>query len=384
MKPRGPHCRSAGFSLIELMVGLVLGMFVVLIMMQLLLSTSKLQRTTSTSGNAQIGAAMATHLLTREITEAGLGISAYTLLGCSFAYTTSADGVGVVLTAVAPVTINPPPKVVPSGDANTDTLLVFSGSQAGSSEGDAVSAVTTASTYTVSTPSSFGVGDRVVAAATTRDSAMSCALTLGNVTAVTGYALTVSAGTAGLPIGSAVYNLGSAPSIRAYAVRNGNLTVCDYMVYNCANTGYASATDGVVWTPVVSNLVSLRLQYARDNTAAAMTGVVGRYDQITPGTLSDTSGLAKYCAWYRVVGMRMAVVARSQQYDKDKPTTAAPTWAGSAVNTGALNPTALPIDLSGNTEWQYYRYRTIESTIPLRNMIWNGNQVLYQSGTVAC
>lgn len=380
----GPHPR--GLVLIELMVGLVLGMFAVLVIMQLLASSTTQQRLTSASGDAEISAALAAHVLNRELTEAGLGISAYTVLGCSLSYTTSADSAAVTLASLAPVTVNA--AAIPAGDANTDTLLVFSGNSALPSEGDPITAVSAAKSFTVTTPASFNIGDFVAAAPTTRDSAASCALTLGKVTGISAFAVAVTANMAGLPMGSAVYNFGSAPVVRAYAVRNGNLTLCDYMVYNCGLAAYVGSSD--VWVPVASHVASFRAQYGRDTTVASMDGVVDSYDQITPGSAADTSGVARYCGWLRVVGVRMAVVAQSQQYDKEKPTNAAPTWLGTVANTTptstltTVNPVAAPINLSANAEWQYYRYKTIESTVPLRNVIWNGNQATYQNGSVAC
>ncbi|MET3184213.1 UNVERIFIED_ORG: type IV pilus assembly protein PilW [Variovorax guangxiensis] len=387
---RGQH----GFSIIELMVGLLIGMFAVLVIVQLLYSTSTQQRLTSTSGDAEINAATVTHVLARELNQAGLGISAYTLLGCSLTYTTTSDSKSVTLSSLAPVTVNPGTSLVPSGDTNTDTLLIVSGSSASPSEGDALAGTSTATSYTVSTPSSFATGDWVTAASTTRDSSSSCALVLGKVTAIASYVLTVSTGTAGLASAeAAVYNLGAAPVIHAYAVRNGNLTVCDYTAYNCGDTSYTTTLNSSVWVPIASHIASLRAQYGRDTSdlvTPKMDGVVDSYDQTTPGGTSDTSGLSGYCGWLRVVGLRLAVVARSQQYDKDAVTTTAPTWSGSTANTSTsstlttVTPSALAIDLSGNSEWKHYRYKTIETTVPLRDIIWNGNQVTYQSGDVAC
>ena len=43
-------------------------------------------------------------------------------------------------------------------------------------------------------------------------------------------------------------------------------------------------------------------------------------------------------------------------------------WAGAAV---------APIDLTVGgtvTDWQYYRYKTIETSVPIRNLIWKGSQ----------
>ncbi|MGJ7533071.1 MULTISPECIES: PilW family protein [unclassified Variovorax] len=383
-----------GFSIIELMVGLLVGMLAVLIVVQLLYSTSTQQRLTSTSGDAEINAATATHILTRELSQAGLGISAYTLLGCSLTYTTTSDSKSVTLSSLAPVTINPGTSLVPAGDTSTDTLLVVSGSSASPTEGDALAGTSTATSYTVTTPSSFATGDWVMAASTTRDSTSSCAMTLGKVTAIASYVLTVSSGTAGLAAAeAAVYNLGAAPVIHAYAIRNGNLTVCDYAVYNCGDTSYTTTLNSSVWVPVASHVASLRAQYGRDTSDLStpkMDGVVDSYDQTTPGSTSDTSGLSSYCGWLRVVGLRLAVVTRSQQYDKDTVTTTAPTWSGSSTNTSTtstlttVTPTALAIDLSANSDWKHYRYKTIETTVPLRDIIWNGNQVTYQSGDVAC
>ena len=385
-----PSRRQQGFSIIELMIGLMLGMFAVLIILQLLTTTNTQQRVASTSSDAQINAATATHVLNREIAQVGMGVSAYTLLGCSLSYTSATDSAAVALGSLGPVTVNPGTALVPAGDANTDTLLLISGNSAGASEGDAITAVSTANTYVVTTPTTFAVGDRVVAAPTTRDSSTACALSLGRVTSIAGYTLTVSAGTASLPVGSAVYNFGSAPAIRAYAVRNGNLTVCDYMAYHCGNTAYTSPLNSDVWVPIATNIPSLRAQYGRDTSSVAMDGVVDAYDQITPGSSADTAGFPVYCSWLRVIGLRMVLVARSQDYDKEKPTTAAPLWSGSTANTSTssvlttLTPIAAPIDLSGYGEWQYHRYKTVETTIALRNVIWNGNQMTYQNGSLAC
>jgi type IV pilus assembly protein PilW len=384
--------RQRGFSIIEIMIGLVIGMFSVLIMLQLLNASGTQQRLTSTSADAQISGATVMYILDRELAQSGLGISAYTVLGCNLAYTTTTDSASVTLSALAPVTINS--SLLPAGDANTDTLLVVSGSSASPSEGDTLSATSTSISYTITTPASFSTGDWTVAASTTRDSSATCTLTMGKITAISSYLLTVSAGTAGLTASSAaVYNLGNPPSIHAYAVRDGNLTMCDYLAYNCGSTSYTTTLNSTVWVPVASHIASLRAQYGRDTTdlsTPAMDGVVDSYDQITPGSSSDTSGLSSYCSWMRVIGLRLAVVAKSQQYDRNKPTTSAPTWSGSTANTSTsttlttVTPTALPLTLSGNSDWQYYRYKTFESTVPLRNTIWNGNQATYQSGSVKC
>ena len=69
--------------------------------------------------------------------------------------------------------------------------------------------------------------------------------------------------------------------------------------------------------------------------------------------------------WARVLTVRMALVARSAQPERPNvaggacdATNAAPTWSGGSF------------DLTGDADWQCYRYRVFETTVPLRNLIW--------------
>ena len=66
----------------------------------------------------------------------------------------------------------------------------------------------------------------------------------------------------------------------------------------------------------------------------------------------------------------MIVVARSNQYEKAADYTAtAPEWYADATGTAAIT-----IDLSANTDWTRYRYKTVQSIVPLRNMMWGQQQ----------
>jgi type IV pilus assembly protein PilW len=375
--PRTPPQAQRGFSLIEIMIGLLIGMVSVVIVLQVFSRSDVAKRITNSSNDAQINAMLALNLLEREIRHAGHGISAFGLLGCSLS-----DGGTLNLSALGPVTINPSTALVPAGDAHTDTLLIVSGNSSSPSEGDPTTAATTADTYRITTASSFAAGDHVVATQSTRPS--TCALTLAKVSGVSGTTLSVSNGSTGLAVGDIVYNLGASPSIKAYAVRSGNLTMCDYRTHDCGSS--SDTGDDDIWVPVVSHVVSLRAQYARDassgitGSTSAMTGVVDTYDQTTPGDSSDTASIPVYCRWARIIGVRMAVVGRGTHYDKEQPTGASPTWSGSTANTsttstlGTVNPTALPIDLSGLSNYESYRYKLLESAVPLRNIIWQGSQ----------
>lgn len=372
-----------GFSLVEVMVGLAIGMATVVIMLQMLSNSDTMKRTASGGNDAQMTGTLALYTLERDIRASGYGISAYNILGCKLTFkTTSGASVTVPL---APTTINAPGDTVPPGDDNTDTLLVVYGNSDGSSEGDALITTSTSGSYQVATGSTFHKDDVVIAQATVRPPEP-CTVTSDVVNSIdeATSTLNVTPGVSGLALGSVIYNIGPAPVIHAYAVRKGNLTMCDYTANDCSDATAAAAADPAVWVPIAGNIVSLRAQYGRDTTAppAPMVGVVDTYDQTTPATPADPLNGTPHCAWARALSVRMAVVARSGAYDKDGPTTAAPSWSGStaAPSASPKNPTALTFDLSADANWQNYRYKTLETTVPLRNAIWQGGQPTYQGG----
>ena len=397
MRELSQRRHASGFSLIEIMVGLVIGMVAIVIMLQMLSNADANKRNTAGGNDAQMNTAIALYNLEREIRMAGYGLSDSNILGCTLSYTPKDESTAITLSAIAPVIINPPTSQVPAGDANTDTLLVMYGSSPNAAEGSALTATSSTTAYTVTSPTSFVAdtvtGDRVIAAPLTRPTPPSCALTLAKVTANSatngtgGSTLTVSNGKGSLSTGSVVYNLGAEPAIRAYAIRKGILTMCDYTEKNCGNSAYATAPDPTVWVPVASNIVGLRAQYGRDtSTGATMGGTISQWDQSNPLLETDTGANAAsppiHCARARILAVRMALVGRSAAYDKRLEADGGlgnPTWSGStAVTSGTpTNPTALTLDLSNslganNNSWKGYRYKALETTIPLRNMVWRG------------
>lgn len=332
-----PH---AGFTLIEIMIGMAVGMMALLAVLTVFEASEGYKRTITGGGDAQTNGAIAISALQRDIRQAGHGVSALSQLGCTVLLRT-----GLTLTGMAPVILNH--ANIPAGDANTDTLLVGYGASVGATEGDRIITVSS-NTYTINPPVSYSVGDAVLAGplGTTNCSGT---LTLGRVTGVAGSAITLGANLGAIP-GNLLYNLGPQPRLRAYAVRGGNLTVCDFIDNDCSAT--ADTGNVAIWRPIASNLVSLRAQYGRD-TSATMDGIVDAYDQ-TNGTTA--------CEWARIAAVRLAVVARSTQYEKDAITTdgSAATWAGQ---------TNAPISLSGLTNTTHYRYRKFETTVPILNIV---------------
>lgn len=354
---RSHHKATAGFSLIESLVGMLIGLFSMIVVMQTFSIFEAQKRTTTGGGDAQTNGAIALNSLQRDIKQSGYGLSAYSMLGCNLLLPT-----GTVLNLIAPVTINHP--AIPAGDANTDTMLIAYGNGNGSGDGDGILTASAGSPYIVKTPTSFNIGDRIILGSASPPSPCALTLTMDTVTAINGSNVSVAqpGASSAVPTANApIYNAGQSPKVLVYAVRQGNLTVCDYMVNNCGNAGDA-------YTPLVNNIVSLRAQYGRDTAAAgAMDGIVDTYDQSAPASACDLT---------RIPAVRFALVARNGQPAelrngaRETVTTADPQWAGSA---------AAPINLSGTTvpagiNWQNYRYKTFQTVVPLRNIAWQGVQ----------
>jgi type IV pilus assembly protein PilW len=363
---------NTGFSLVEIMVGVVIGMISILVVMQVYSVSEGQKRSTTGAGDAQNNGAIALHGLQRDIRQAGHGFSEYSLLGNTLTLPTGS------VTILAPVLINPETTMIPAGDAGSDTLLVMYGNGNGQPQG-----------YTDITSSAFAVGDFVVikqgnlgygtAAAADEFVVVNTASRLERVTAVT--ASTITADFTGtvtpvfLPFSPDpslyVYNFGPAPKLQGYAIRDGNLTMCDFLTNDCSTVNN--------WVTIANNIVSLRAQYGADAATASVVSVpepspnyvVSTYNQTIPATTPPG------CGWVRRPAVRLALVARSQQYEKEIVTQTAPVWDGSTAETTntPTNPGALPIDLSANADWQHYRYKVFQTIVPLRNITWMGLRI---------
>jgi type IV pilus assembly protein PilW len=390
---KNPRLPTSGFSLVEIMVGMVIGMLGIIVIMQVFALFEGQKRTTSGGGEAQNTGAIALSGLSDDIRQSGYGFDLLNLIGCDVLLRT-----GVTIKALAPVTINS--GSVPAGDANTDTLLIAYGNSDTLPEANSISVqVLSATNFGVQAAPGFLVGDYVIATPRIR----SCVpanppVTILNkvqVVDIPNLTVTIAPGVATYAslASGLLFDLGPGFTVHAYAVRNNSLTMCDFMANDCssaANTGNAA-----IWVPIAGNIVGLRAQYGQDITnqsptivspnTGLMDGIVDIYSQTPPG---NTGVTADACGWLRTLSVRLALVARNSQYEKTAVTTAAPVWAGS-TNTNndpswggsTAGASANPIDLTrnpngtlqpimsdGTYNWQHYRYKVFQTTLPLRNI----------------
>ena len=378
------HTQS-GMTLVELMVGLVIGLLTVLAVMQVLSVAEGMRRNTTSGADAQINGALAMNMLLSDIRQAGYGVADNPLaLGC----TIKAQFKDTPLQSwtLAPV-------VIADGVAGApDGLTVFSSGKSGASvplvvKEDHAKADTV---FTVSSSFTVANGDLMVAVPMGWDNVSSfCALFA--VTADPTYDSTSESGTvthvvandwnknqgtnfpddgyrkiASKTVNSYLLNLGSAPVRRTYAISSNVLQITDIDV----------ATGGNVTTDAFPEIVNLQALYGKDTNA---DGVVDTYDATTPTTNAG---------WRQVLAVRVALVARSSQYERNKnPVTGAvtpvtanePEWnlgssvtaTGSNACTSVIGSKCFTLKIDHLTDWQQYRYKVYDVVIPLRNVLWN-------------
>ena len=141
------------------------------------------------------------------------------------------------------------------------------------------------------------------------------------------------------------------------------------MADNCGDGSAGSLANQEIWRLVVSNVVSLRAQYGRDTSP-----VDGHRGHLRP---DDAAHDRSRRLLGNISAIRLALVTRSTQYDKDIVTLIArPPWFGDrdldGNGVGDESADGSDISLSNTIDWQHYRFRIFQTLIPIRNVAWMG------------
>lgn len=347
MEPDSRHSffHQSGFTLVELMVGLAIGMLATVVIMQVFSVFESQKRVTTGTADAQTNGSIALYNIGRELQVAGYPLMPVTNspLECA---TLAVNGVADTTPPGNYIRLSP--VVITNGTSDTITLRY--GSSLAGGIPTTIGALS-GSDVTVGSNQGCQAGD-----ITLITNGTACALS--SASAVTGTATVTLAHTTGAAAGAELACLGTWNEV-IYAVNNGNLE-----------------RNGV---PVVAGIVSIRAQYGISETASS--------NQVTRwvGTSGLTWSAPSVANRNRIKAVRIAVVARNAKMEGaavtaacSSTTAAAPTglcaWAGIPASAGPPAVVASPapaIDLSADPNWQRYRYRVFETIIPLRNMIWS-------------
>jgi type IV pilus assembly protein PilW len=370
--------RQWGMSLVELMVGMAVGLIGITIISHLYITNEKYKRSTTGSGTAQVNGAIALYTLERDIRMAGFGLNHSGALGCSCdkvanpdcssvqywyngTYSSPPGPAGGALPPLefAPVVIKETPNL-----PDTITLLYGNDPERMLPGKLTESMPQPSSEFKVDGTAGYTINDMVLVT-----NGSTCMMT--QVTQVQDAASHLqhnpgaslwnpAGGGSSLPAfpgGSNLFNLGN-PIWRTYSVEFVKKQLQFREVISV--TGGPTAPAAAI--PIIDDIVDVQAQYGKDTDD---NGSVETWNTVQP-----TSG----AQWQQVLAIRVAVLARSPNWERPsvaggacEATTTAnrPKWGD--VATGLQDfPTLM---VAGELP-SCYKYRVFETIIPLRNMIW--------------
>ncbi|WP_290870795.1 PilW family protein [Aquabacterium sp.] len=381
--PRSPSPQGQrGFTLVEMMVGLLLAMLTTIIVAQVMVKAEGNRRATTSGADAQVNGALALFSLQRDIQSAGYGLAVNpSALGCTVNYAYN-NTVGSF--PLAPVVITQGASGAP------DTIRVLSSAKGGFSVPVVTTAPHAVADNYATVKSAFGTGaaDLVVAVPSTYGTGLQCALmqvaedasyTVGDtiIPHVTGGPWNPSSSatraaimpTNGYASGSTMVNLGSMVN-RIFRINNASLVYNELTATSGTETN-ASANGLSPERALFSEIVNLQALYGIDTDGDRL---VDTYTDATPTT---------FTGWQQVMSVRLVVVARSANVEREVVTDTQPQWDlgsnATIVDTTATSVTCLnanssncvQLKVDGDANWQHHRYRVYDTVIPLRNLLWN-------------
>lgn len=363
-RPVTPARRAnRGVSLIELMVGVAIGLIGVVAIFQAVTVWTKHTQTTSSGSDAQVAGTLALFNIERELKQAGYGFgtAANTIMGCNV----QSNVAGVNM---RPVEITPG---VPAGSPDTISVLLGN-SSVFVDETDFIDS--TATTKRLNRLGAFRAGDvAIIAGAVPPGGPMAC-MFIGLTSNIdpNGWIQhdqdVVFPGRLNLAVPPAfvsgkIYNLGPRPRYDAWTVDiNRNIL-----------SRIDSLADAPAAIPVADGIVSMKAEYGYDADGNGQIAN-GEWIPVLPAAPD----------WTRVLAVRVAVLVRGRQFERNGDS--------ESTGTAAVTPTAANPSYFGNqpflmrnvdgtadgfgdanadpNNWRYYRYRVYERVIPLRNMLW--------------
>lgn len=351
---------SRGFSLIELMIGLTLGMIGMLIVSQVLQVSGTYQASISAAGEAQSIGNLSLYTIERDLKQAGFGITSPALLGCQLN--------GYDNTRAAPIskTLYPVEITAPALANDSDSLTVAYGASE-----IRMGPVTLVAAYngtdadidvqnrfgftpldaTVPRPGDFFILGQITAPATpcvlgqitTLPTTSATAVSHSNVCLVASHCRYNKNGGLLVSYSATIaefYDLGPTFNFNTYSVNAGK-----QLVQQSVLTGNSLI--------IADNVLVFKARYGHDNSG---DGTIDTWDTVIPTTPAG---------WAATTNVRMGLAVKNPQRDA-KAVTASPLLLWPANPPTDPNPPSVTL----SAEDQHYRYRTYNVVVPLRNMIW--------------
>lgn len=368
---------DSGFSLVELLIATVIGLIGIVLAFQMFKIWSTQANTTTSGSDTQIAGMQAIFALERDVRQAGLGFSNADTLGCPVSVEQAA-----LYTLGTDTTFDLIPVEIVQGaqPEDPDQIRVLYGNSAFFTERQPFQGLNSTHT-TKASQLAFGIRDNDFLVI--ENAAGACApLELVQVAAngVNAAAVTHTDDTShlGSPAfdGGYMNSLGQSPSLNVWQVVTPQSGTSVLQVQNQFPANFTHVPGTANFQPfrqIAEGVVNLQAEYgydANDSLSIAST----EWTTAAPTTPAE---------WKRVLAVRLAILVRSQQFEKpavagggvlNPVTPVAPTWAGGAfVMKNVDNSEAVAVGDPGAVDpndWRNYRYRVFEKVIPIRNMVW--------------
>ncbi len=350
--------------MVELMVGVAIGLIAMLVVFQTLATWDARRRATTAGSDAQVAGTVGLFSMERDLRIGGWGFGT-NLNGAGGCYNVSVTGFA------NPATLHlVPVEIVPVIGEQSDTgIQVLYGNSALLADIQPYVNSAANSKKTLSN-TGFATGDLVVSA----DSSGSCDLVkvTGLLSPDDGVSFAHSPGTPTASAGN-LFDLGPAPIYKRWYVKAGGVLATQDLM-----------NPGTV-TEVTDGIVDMKAQYGVDGVNG---GAIDNTISANEWTLTAPTD------WTKLLAIRVAILARSQRFEKPDavlgcqatPATQVPKWSGStppppAVVMPGSTSDFIMKDLDGSNpslnndanDWRCYRYRVYEKIIPLRNAIWGNS-----------
>jgi type IV pilus assembly protein PilW len=363
--------RQRGFNLVEILVGVVIGLIAVLVIYQVFAVSEALKRNTSAAGDAQTAGIFSTFLLAQEIGNAGSGIA-----------NAADDLANCPNTADIRTTMRPIPILITDGGADdvSDSFVVnYSVARRLVTPANFTAAAAAGADFKVQSPSGFAKGDYIVAMDGTANCASSMVTGAPSAPDANGIVSIPHSALGAFSASSQLMNYGPVDKVQRtlYDVSGESLRSRSLL-----DPATGKPVDDQPTNPIANNIALLKVQYGIDTNGDGIldTWVRGKADDGgDPATVlaMDATNLS------HILAVRIGLIIRSDQPVSkfDANGSADTEWQQLSTNGGfqwtlfdCLNKLKCPNRLTGTIpqfNGQYYRYRVYEQVIPLRNLIWN-------------
>ncbi|WP_449406277.1 PilW family protein [Massilia phosphatilytica] len=386
---RAPELRRHGFSLVELMVSVVIGLLALLFALRMVGGAERTRNAALGGSDEMQNGMVALFAVSNDARSAGYGLNDPIIAGCN---TQFSDTKGYQLAPATRGTTDVTPLaavVIEAHGADPDRVTFYAGTSIGGTPtlrltSDAAAGATQLDVDRI--VYGFNQGDALVVAP--EQPGGDCLLVQRSDSDPTATRVQVAADAGmrfngGTPsatfkgYGARVFDLGPVDSLafRSWSVADGYLQL------------QATGPDDAAAQPstVAEDIVSIKAQYGFDTrTGGAFQPQAGLQVNRWSAAMidADGSGTAGDAAdWQHIAAVRLAIVARSKAVERPAAgaacttTTAQPVVSADDAPAGvAAAPVTVNVAVTGDPlDWRCYRYRAFETVVTLRNAGWRPN-----------